>query len=235
MRAEPSERLTPLSDAVPKSITPKSLAFEGLPLDRFLQHCHRRRYPSRTAIFMPGDRADVLYFVVDGSLSVVAEDDDGRELILAYINKGEFIGELGLYVETPRREVLMRTRSSCELAEISYERLLALFESSMRDDCPRILFAIGQQLTKRLLHTSRKVSRLAFMDVTGRISRTLLDLCGEPDALSHPKGTQIRVSRQELSRIVGCSREMAGRVLKQLEESGKIAVAGKTIVVFGTR
>ena len=235
MRAEPSERLTPLSDAVPKSITPKSLAFEGLALDRFLQNCHRRRYPSRTAIFMPGDRADVLYFVVDGSLSVVAEDDDGRELILAYINKGEFIGELGLYVETPRREVLMRTRSSCELAEISYERLLALFESSMRDDCPRILFAIGQQLTKRLLHTSRKVSRLAFMDVTGRISRTLLDLCGEPDALSHPKGTQIRVSRQELSRIVGCSREMAGRVLKQLEESGRIAVAGKTIVVFGTR
>jgi CRP/FNR family cyclic AMP-dependent transcriptional regulator len=235
MRAELSDHLTPLSDAVPKSITPRALAFEGLSLDRFLQHCHRRRYPSRTAIFMPGDRADVLYYVIDGSLSVVAEDDDGRELILAYINKGEFIGELGLYVETPKREVLMRTRSSCELAEISYERLLSLFESSMRDDCPRILFAIGQQLTKRLLHTSRKVSRLAFMDVTGRISRTLLDLCGEPDALSHPKGTQIRVSRQELSRIVGCSREMAGRVLKQLEESGRIAVAGKTIVVFGTR
>ncbi len=235
MRKDLSERLSPLSEAVPKSITPKSLAFEGATLDRFLQHCHRRRYPSRTAIFMPGDRADVLYFVVDGSLSVVAEDDDGRELILAYINKGEFIGELGLYVETPRREVLMRTRSSCELAEISYDRLLSLFESSMRDDCPRILFAIGQQLTKRLLHTSRKVSRLAFMDVTGRISRTLLDLCSEPDALSHPRGTQIRVSRQELSRIVGCSREMAGRVLKQLEESSKIAVAGKTIVVFGTR
>lgn len=235
MRAEPSDSLSPLAEAVPKSITPRSLAFEGASLDRFLQNCHRRRYPSRTAIFMPGDRADVLYFVVDGSLSVIAEDDDGRELILAYINKGEFIGELGLYVETPRREVLMRTRSSCELAEISYERLLGLFESSMRDDCPRILFAIGQQLTKRLLHTSRKVSRLAFMDVTGRISRTLLDLCTEPDALSHPKGTQIRVSRQELSRIVGCSREMAGRVLKQLEESQKIAVAGKTIVVFGTR
>ena len=73
------------------------------------------------------------------------------------------------------------------------------------------------------------------MDVTGRISRTLLDLCSEPDALTHPQGMQIRVSRQELSRIVGCSREMAGRVLKQLEEQGKIGVSGKTIVVFGTR
>ena len=51
--------------------------------------------------------------------------------------------------------------------------------------------------------------------------------------MSHPDGTQIRISRQELSRIVGCSREMVGRVLKQLEVDGKITVSGKTIVVFG--
>lgn len=227
--------LAGLTDAMPKTVTPHSLALEGPALDRFLGACHRRRYPNRTAIFMPGDRADVLHYIVDGSLSVVAEDDDGRELILAYLNKGEFIGELGLFVETSKREVLVRTRSSCELAEISYERLLAMFETTLRDECPKLMFAIGSQLTRRLLHTSRKVSRLAFMDVTGRISRTLLDLCTEPDALTHPQGMQIRVSRQELSRIVGCSREMAGRVLKQLEEQGKIGVAGKTIVVFGTR
>jgi CRP/FNR family cyclic AMP-dependent transcriptional regulator len=90
-------------------------------------------------------------------------------------------------------------------------------------------------LTRRLLHTSRKVSRLAFMDVTSRIARTLVDLCSEPEAMSHPKGTQIRISRQEISRIVGCSREMAGRVLKQLQEEGKLWARGKTIVVYGTR
>ena len=71
--------LAGLTDAMPKTVTPTSLALEGAALDRFLGACHRRRYPNRTAIFMPGDRADVLYFVVDGSLSVVAEDDDGRE------------------------------------------------------------------------------------------------------------------------------------------------------------
>jgi CRP/FNR family cyclic AMP-dependent transcriptional regulator len=76
---------------------------------------------------------------------------------------------------------------------------------------------------------------MAFMDVTNRIARTLLDLCQEPDAMTHPEGTQIRISRQELSRIVGCSREMAGRVLKQLEDDGGIDVSGKTIVVRGTR
>ena len=53
--------------------------------------------------------------------------------------------------------------------------------------------------------------------------------------MSHPQGTQIRVSRQELARIVGCSREMAGRVLKQLQTDGKLHARGKTVVVFGTR
>src|SRR5690348_17428921 len=138
---------------------------------------------------------------------------------------------MGLFVEQAQREVLIRTRSACELAEISYDKLFHLFEGTLRDDCPRILFAIGLQLTHRLLRTSRQVSRMAFMDVTNRISRTLLDLCQEPDSMTHPDGTQIRISRQEVSRIVGCSREMVGRVLKQLEEQRMIDVAGKTIVV----
>ena len=53
--------------------------------------------------------------------------------------------------------------------------------------------------------------------------------------MTHPDGMQIRITRQELGRIAGCSREMVGRVLKTLEEQHLISVAGKTIVVFGTR
>ena len=81
----------------------------------------------------------------------------------------------------------------------------------------------------------KRVSHLAFLDVTGRIAGTLLDLCKQPDDMTHPDGMQIRITRQEIGRIVGCSREMAGRVLKDLEERGLISVSGKTIVVFGTR
>ena len=229
------ERQAALEETIHRSLHPPGLTLDDASLAKFLSLCHRRRYPNKTAIFRPGDPASTMYFVIDGSLSVSSEDEQGRELILAYLNKGEFIGELGLYVDTAHREVLVRTRSVSELAEISYERLFSLFEGALKDEAPRILYSIGAQLTRRLLHTSRKVSRLAFMDVTGRVARTLLDLCNEPDALSHPQGTQIRISRQEISRIVGCSREMVGRVLKQLEAGGKVQVKGKTIVVFGTR
>jgi CRP/FNR family cyclic AMP-dependent transcriptional regulator len=87
----------------------------------------------------------------------------------------------------------------------------------------------------RIRKTNRKVGDIAFTDVPGRIVRTLLDLCKEPDAMTHPQGMQIHVTRQELGRIVGCSREMVGRTLKSLQEQHLISVKGKRIVIFGNR
>ena len=224
-----------LQQAFERSLAPTALAPDPLSMERFLAQCHRRRYPTKAPIIRPGDPPTTLYYVIEGSVTVCTEDEQGRELILAYINRGEYIGEMGLFVEPAQREVIVRTRTPSELAEISYERLFQLFAGPLHDECPKILFAIGTQLTYRLLRTSRQASRMAFMDVTNRVARTLLDLCQEPDAMTHPEGTQIRVSRQELSRIVGCSREMAGRVLKKLQADGRLHARGKTVVLFGTR
>ncbi len=234
MITQPS-RMPRLVEAAPRAFLPPALHMTPDALQRFLAQCHRRRYPAKAPVIRPGDSAATLFYIIEGSASVLTEDEGGRELILAYLNRGDFIGEMGLFIETPKRDVLVRTRSVCEMAEITYERLFGLLEGPLRDESSRLLFAIGAQLTTRLLHTSRKVSRLAFLDVTNRIARTLVDLCHEPDAMSHPDGTQIRVSRQEISRLVGCSREMAGRVLKQLEEQGKLTVNGKSVVVLGER
>ena len=97
------------------------------------------------------------------------------------------------------------------------------------------MFTIGKQIAYRLRNTTRKVGDLAFYDVSGRIARTLINLSKEPDAMTHPNGMQIKITRQEIGRLVNCSREMAGRVLKTLEEQQLIDVSGKTIVVFGAR
>ncbi|OOZ35946.1 cAMP-activated global transcriptional regulator CRP [Solemya velesiana gill symbiont] len=204
-------------------------------LQQFLSHCHRRRYPGKTDIIHPGDPADILYYIIEGSVTIIIEDDEGKEIILTYLNKGDFIGEIGLFTPQANRSVLVRTRGECMLAEISYTRLEQLFETELKPHMKELLYALGAQLTQRLLHTSRKVGNLAFLDVTGRIAGTLLELCKQPDAMTHPDGMQIRITRQEIGRIVGCSREMAGRVLKILEEQGQVHVKGKTIVVHGTR
>lgn len=203
---------------------------ENPTIERFLAHCHRRRYPAKSVIIYAGDKPDVLYFVVQGSVSVLIEDE-GNEIVLAYLNAGDFFGEMGLFDGgEPERTAWVRAKSQCEIAEISY----AKFRHLAQED-PEILFMLASQMACRLRRTSNNVGRLAFMDVSGRIAGTLLDLCKEPDAVTHPDGMQIRITRQELGRIVGCSREMAGRVLKSLESQGLITAKGKTIVVYGTR
>jgi len=207
-------------------------SFEIPVLDRFVSHCHLRHFPAKTPVVNAGDESNSLFLVVAGSVAVIVEDEDGNEIVVAYLNRGEFFGEMGLFAgaDTARRSAWVRTRSECQLAEISYARFRELSNSD-----PDLLFELAGQLAARLKLTTRKVSDLAFLDVTGRIARTLLDLTQQPDAMTHPDGMQIRISRQEIGRIVGCSREMAGRVLKALEEHGLITAAGKTIVVFGAR
>lgn len=199
-------------------------------VDEFLAHCHRRRYPSKSTIIYAGDSSDSLYYIIDGSVTVVIEDDEGREMIVAYLNKGDFFGEMGLFDQEDSRSAWVRAKTECEVGEISYAKFNEISEKK-----PEILYALGSQMAKRLRQTTRKVGDLAFLDVTGRVARTLLDLCKQPDAMTHPDGMQIKITRQEIGRIVGCSREMVGRVLKTLEEQGLVHVKGKTMVVFGTR
>ncbi|CAN5838075.1 MAG: Cyclic AMP receptor-like protein [Chromatiales bacterium USCg_Taylor] len=199
-------------------------------IEEFLGHCRRAQYSAKALIITCGDPADELLYVIKGSVTVILEDDSGHEIVLAYLNSGQFFGETGLFVENIKRTAFVRARTKCEVAHISYDRLRNLPAIYLH-----IVPLLATQIATRLLKTNRKVRDLAFLDVSGRIARTLLDLCKEPDAMTHPAGMQISVTRQELGRIVGCSREVVGRVLKIFAQQDLIQVKGKTIVVCGVR
>ncbi len=199
-------------------------------LENFLSHSHRRRYPNKTTIIHEGDKCETLYYIVSGSVSVVLEDEDGKEAVITYQNPGDFFGEMGLFETLEARSACVRTKTECDIAEISYVSFTAYSRQH-----PEILYTIGKQMAHRLRSTTKRVADLSFLDVTGRIASQLLELSKQPDAMTHPAGMQIKITRQELGRIVNCSREMAGRVLKDLEDQGLIESHGKTIVVYGTR
>lgn len=199
-------------------------------VDLFLSHCSRRKYPVRSTIICAGDNSDSLFYIIEGSVSVILEDEEGKEMVVAYLNKGDFFGEMGIFEPEETRSAWVKTKTACEIAEISYEKFRHLSKTE-----PQFLMDISKQMAQRLKQTTQKVGDLAFLDVTGRVAHTLLDLCKQPDAMTHPDGMQIKITRQEIGRIVGCSREMAGRVLKTLEEQGLVQVKGKTMVVYGTR
>ena len=199
-------------------------------ISRFLEHCEISTYSTKQLIIREGDPSNDLYYIINGSVTVVIEDTKGNEIVLAYLNPGEFFGEIGMFGDENSRTASVRAKPKSEIASISYEKLQNLTEIF-----PDLIFLIASQLAIRLRRTSRKVSDLAFTDVKGRVAKTLLDLCSNPDAITHPDGMQISITRQELGRIVGCSREMVGRVLKSLEEDLLISVSGTTMVIFGKR
>jgi CRP/FNR family cyclic AMP-dependent transcriptional regulator len=212
----------------------KPQIIKSLPnVENFLRHCQRKDFRAKSVVLKQGEQSNSLCLILDGSVSVMVEDESepGHMLVVAYLNPGDFVGEMGLFDnDSPVRSAMVVAKTQCEVAEITYERF-----HQIRNQFPDILYAVSRQLGARLRQTTRKLSDLAFVDVSGRIAHTLLDLCREPDAMTHPDGMQIKITRQELGKIVGCSREMAGRVLKSLEQDGLVSVSGKTMVVYGTR
>jgi CRP/FNR family cyclic AMP-dependent transcriptional regulator len=201
-------------------------------IERFVDYCERETFRPKALIIKAGAVSESLYLILEGSVTVLLEGDEDHEMVASYLNPGDFIGEMGLFskLDEEPRCAAIRAKSTCEVAHISYIKF-----HQVRSQFPDIAFTIAHQMADRLRHTNRKLSDLAFVDVSGRVARTVMELCEQPDAITHPDGMQIKVTRQEIGRLVGCSREMAGRVLKNLEDEGLLEAHGKTIVVYGTR
>ena len=160
-------------------------------INRFLTYCRVRTVPGKTVMIHAGDVPDSLYYIMDGSVEVMIEDEDGNEMVLAYLNKGQFFGEMGLFHDQPARSAWVRTRTTAEIAEMTYARFRQIASES-----PGLVFELATQLATRLDRTNRKLGDLAFVDVTGRVAHAIMDLCNDPDAMTQPDGMQIKVSRQ---------------------------------------
>jgi CRP/FNR family cyclic AMP-dependent transcriptional regulator len=197
-------------------------------IQQFVSTAHKRSYPPKHTILHAGDTPTTLFLILEGSVSILLEDKDGKEIVLAYLGPGDFFGEMCLFPEQASRTAIVRTRTQPTLvAESTY----VAFRNFARDH-HEIMYEIAGQLAGRLRNTNARLSDLAFLDVAGRLAHILLDLSKKSDASDHPRGKLVRISRQELARNAGCSREMAGRVLKKLEEDGLVQSQGRSIIVL---
>lgn len=79
-------------------------------LEWFLSHCHIHKYPSKSTLIHQGEKAETLYYIVKGSVAVLIKDEEGKEMILSYLNQGDFIGELGLFEEGQERSAWVRAK-----------------------------------------------------------------------------------------------------------------------------
>ena len=105
---------------------------KGKVISQFLEHCAIQTYSTKQLIIREGDPSNDLYYIINGSVTVVIEDTKGNEIVLAYLNPGEFFGEIGMFGDEHSRTASVRAKPKSEIASISYEKL--------KNFCDRHLF-----------------------------------------------------------------------------------------------
>jgi CRP/FNR family cyclic AMP-dependent transcriptional regulator len=181
-----------------------------------------KHVPKGQVVLTEGEVGDSLYTISSGRVKVFIGDEDGREIILKILGPGDFFGEMSLIDSEPRS-------ASVSTLEASTFRVLSHQDFEMcLERAPRIGSTVMQALAKRLRDADRKISTLALMDVYGRVASTLLELA------INSNGKLIvgeKLSQQDIANMVGASREMVNRILKDLSDRGYISVEQKTITI----
>lgn len=191
--------------------------FEALSVERLVPIARVavfRKVPRGAAVLHAGDRTDFVYFILSGVLKVLVSDEEGREVILSSLGPGEFFGEMGVLDDNPRSATVV-ANTPCELIVISK----ADFKRCLAENFDVSLY-IMRSLVKRLRSADRKIENLALMDVFGRVARLLLEMAEEDE--DGQLVVRRKVSRQDIAKMIGASREMVSRVMKDLQQRGLI-------------
>jgi len=182
-----------------------------------------KNYPKNAVVLTEGETGDSLYMIQSGKVKVFIGDEEGREIILKMLGPGAFFGEMSMIDKQPRSASVTTIEASTflVLAHAPFERCV--------EQVPRIANLVMQCLAQRVREADRKIGTLALMDVYGRVASTLLEL-----SVYHNGKLVVgeKLSQQDLANMVGASREMVNRILKDLSDRGFISIESKSITII---
>jgi CRP/FNR family transcriptional regulator, cyclic AMP receptor protein len=186
----------------------------------------KRRFRRGEIIVEHGRKSNALFILLTGRARVLTSDSRGREVILAVLQPGDYVGEMSLIDNEPH--------SATVRAEVQTDMLIlgrAEFARCLPENSS-LSYAILRGLVSRLRAADRQIESLALLDVYGRVARTLLDMA---ELQGEVRIIRNKVSRQDLAKIVGASREMVSRVMKDLEERGMVETQENGSVIIKDR
>ncbi|MEO8122780.1 MAG: Crp/Fnr family transcriptional regulator [Burkholderiales bacterium] len=183
----------------------------------------KRRFRRGEIVVEHGRKSNALFILLNGRARVLTADSRGREVILAALHPGDYVGEMSLIDDAPH--------SATVRAEVQTDMLVlgrAEFSRCLPEGSS-LAYAILHGLVQRLRAADRQIESLALLDVYGRVARALLEMAEDDGERKIIRG---KVSRQDLAKVVGASREMVSRVMKDLEERGMIeTLEGGSVVL----
>ena len=189
-------------------------------LSACVQH---RSYTRGASILRVGEETEALYIILSGRVKVLIPDEQGREVILTMLGPQDFVGEMGLLDDLPS-SATVETVEPCEMLRIPRTAFLSFVESNSE-----LAMLVLRNLVKRLRDADRKIESLALIDVYGRVARLIIDMAEPVDGVWV---VQRAPGKQEIARMIGASREMVSRVIKDLLEKNLIRSDKRKIIVL---
>jgi CRP/FNR family transcriptional regulator, cyclic AMP receptor protein len=180
-----------------------------------------RQFPKQTVLISEGDVGDSLYIILSGRVKVYASNEAGREVVINFCGPGEYVGEMSLYGAPRSASVITLEPTSCAIVN------RAQFSDFIAAN-PDVVQHLIQTLIHRLRGATENVKSLALSDVYGRLVRLL-------NTLAVDSGGTIKVleklTQQDIADRVGASRDMIGKLLKDLVAGGYLLVEDRQITI----
>lgn len=183
-----------------------------------------RDLPKNHVVIEEGAKPGHLYLIVSGLVAVRYASPRDPDLLLAYLYPGDFFGEMCLFPGVEARSAMIKTAADCALLEIGYEPFVELTRKH-----PSLWLELAGQLAHRLRKVNHRLAEMPALHAADRVWLVLLDMASNLGTLGETR--TIRITRQDLGKLAGCSRELAGMILKDFARAGRIGVRGKTITI----
>lgn len=166
-------------------------------------------------IFYQYEESTDLYIILEGSVKASLSDSEGKELVLNIFKKGDFFGELSLLDGKPRSATIVTTEDSI-IGVLKREHFLKLLKNN-----PMISISLLSALVERIRMTDEMLGAMAFLDVSRRILKFLMNIAEKEGEKTKDGLIKIKkITHRELASCTGASREAVTKALKVLKFKG---------------
>jgi CRP/FNR family transcriptional regulator len=191
------------------------------PPDKILGLGKLRKFSKGTSVFRAGDASSGFFFIRSGGIRVFQLDEQGRELDVARLGPGEFLGEAIAFVS----ERFPFFAEAVKDSEIVFFDRRTVHQAVDADPATARFFI--ELLARKCVHLSSRVESLGLRTVRQRLVQYLLNDCSGGSRCL----VELPLKKSELAKHLGTVSETLSRTLKQMAEEGLIEVRGKTIAI----
>lgn len=185
----------------------------GAALDQLLENSRTLRLRKNTILMSEGETGESMYIVCSGTVKIFVSDEGGHEIVLYIEGPGSHIGEISLLDDEPRTASVM-TLEQTDVLAIPKADFVSCLEQN-----PAVALSIIRSMTLCLRRATDTIRSLALDNVYQRLVSKFSQIAVVEDGVQClPR----RFTNQELGDMIGASREMVGKIVKDLERGGYI-------------